>query len=140
MRRRFPSAARVGPLPAVDVALAAILLLGAAIQLAADSTYAGETWTVLISFLGTPLVACRRRWPLASAVCFAFLVGVQEVAVGKTASNPLALFVATLVIAYSVGAHERLSRSVAGLAVLVLAEFGVAFTRGWAPRATGPRA
>ena len=130
MTLRSLPAGRIGPLPAVDVGLAGVLLVGVAVQLAVDSTYAGESWTVVISFLGVPLVACRRRWPLLSATGFALLVALQEVFEGKTASNPLALFIATLLIAYSVGAHLPLARSLAGLSVLVLVEFGVALHEG----------
>jgi signal transduction histidine kinase len=133
MALRSLTSGQLGRVPAVDLLLAGGLVAGVLVQVALDASYRADGLPVAFSLVGCALAAARRAAPLGAAAAFALLVVAQELAHGEVAANPVALFVATLVVVYSVGAHAEGRRSIAGLACLLGAELLTAVVEGFGP-------
>lgn len=106
-------------LPAVDLALAAVLVVSWLGAILTHEAVEGPRWvTVPVAVLCCGTVAIRSRWPLGAALVLA-IAQLAQALWGSQSPNTLMALIATVVVTWSVAAECVLTVASAGLAVLL---------------------
>lgn len=117
-RHRWAGSGQVAGAPAVDVVLAAALLLYTLGAILTGAVHEGPGWvSVPVAVLMCGSLLARSRWPVAATIV-AVAAGAAQAVVGHSPST-LSSLVIYLVLAFTVGAEREEGPAVLGLVALV---------------------